>query len=300
MFISYAQNFEDVMLNRLFPDKESGFYIDVGAHHPVIDSVTKAFYERGWHGINIEPVKEYFKLLEKDRERDINLNVAVGETASELEFFELESTGLSTFNQATAYELAEVNNYAVKSYKVPLKTLADICHEQVKCQIDFLKIDVEGWEEQVILGHDWKNFRPVVIVLEATIPNSPVRTQTNIKNILASHNYFHVYFDGLNDYYLAQEREDLKSCFATPPNVFDKFVRHNIIELQRQNNMLQNRLKDESSEVQKLTDHLAEIQEKYQKQTADLVTANQTLSGIANGQLDKLRQAWIRFKKNSN
>ncbi|HHP7231258.1 MAG TPA: FkbM family methyltransferase [Xenococcaceae cyanobacterium] len=311
MFISYAQNFEDIMLNRLFPDQYSGFYLDVGAHHPVIDSVTKSFYDQGWHGINIEPVKEYFELLQQTRTRDINLNIAVGETASELEFFELESTGLSTFDRETAYRLAEAENHQVISYKVPLRKLGDICREQVKCQIDFMKIDVEGWEEQVILGHDWENFRPTVVILEATIPNSPVRTETNIKTILEQHNYTRVYFDGLNDYYLAQEKESLTHCFTTPPNVFDKFIKHSVIDLRhhadnlqqviqqrdievsnlqkqiqesdRQNLIFYNRLKDKEFEIQRLTQTVIQQQQNKQELRDRTATKiNQYQQQIAN------------------
>lgn len=273
MFISYAQNFEDVMLNRLFPERNSGFYIDVGAHHPVIDSVTKAFYDRGWRGINIEPVKEYFDLLQQTRERDINLNIAVGETESELEFFELESTGLSTFDRETAYRLAEAEKFTVNPYKVALRKLGDICREQVKCQIDFLKIDVEGWEEKVILGHDWKNFRPIVIVLEATIPNSPIRTKTNIKTILEHHHYSHVYFDGLNDYYLAKKREDLIHYFATPPNVFDKFIRYSVVNLQNHAEHLQKVIQERETE----RDSLSEI---VKSKETDITNLNEQINSL--------------------
>ena len=336
MFISYAQNFEDVMLNRLFSDKNSGFYIDVGAQHPIIDSVTKAFYDRGWHGINIEPVKEYFDLLQQNRERDINLNIAIGETESELEFFELEGTGLSTLDQETAYRLSEAEHYNVSSYKVALRKLGDICLQQVKCPIDFLKIDVEGWEEQVILGHDWENFRSIVVVLEATIPNSPVRAETNIKTILENHNYAHVYFDGLNDYYLAKEREDLKSCFAIPPNVFDKFIRYSVVDLQNyadnlqknihkketeisnfqeqvrekdhKNHILKNSIKDEQFEIQRLIQILNQLQQE-RSEFRDLTTnqiahlqaqlsqANATITGMRSSKFWKMRQAWFQLKK---
>ena len=296
MFISYAQNFEDVMLNRVFSGQKPGFYIDIGAHHPVLDSVTKAFYERGWRGINIEPVKEYFDLLQQDRERDINLNIAVGETESELEFFELEAAGLSTFDRETAYRIAEADNYTVNSYKVPLRKLADICREKVNCQIDFLKIDVEGWEEKVILGHDWENFRPVVVVLEATIPNSPIRTETNIKTILEQHNYTPVYFDGLNDYYLANEKEYLAHCFSTPPNVFDKFVRYSLVDLQRQNHILHNRLKDEYFEIQRLNQVLTQLQQKYQDLQSQLFQAEQTIAAMKTSKFWKMRQVWFRLK----
>ena len=70
--ISYAQNFEDVMLARAFAGKTEGFYVDVGAMDPVDGSVTKYFYELGWSGINIEPDEEYYKRLVADRKRDCN------------------------------------------------------------------------------------------------------------------------------------------------------------------------------------------------------------------------------------
>ena len=78
--ISYAQNFEDVMLWRALRDIPQGFYVDVGANDPVIDSVTRWFYQQGWHGINIEPVPHWHQRLQADRPLDINLQMAVSTT----------------------------------------------------------------------------------------------------------------------------------------------------------------------------------------------------------------------------
>ncbi|MHC5827470.1 MAG: FkbM family methyltransferase, partial [Nostoc sp.] len=88
-FISYAQNLEDVLLNRVFKHKINGFYIDVGALHPTVDSVTKAFYDRGWSGINIEPIKENCNIFQKERPKDINLNIALSNSEGNLDFFEV-------------------------------------------------------------------------------------------------------------------------------------------------------------------------------------------------------------------
>ncbi|MEN9520867.1 MAG: hypothetical protein RLZZ381_3455, partial [Cyanobacteriota bacterium] len=99
-FISYAQNFEDVLLNRVFKHKTKGFYIDVGALHPTSDSVTKAFYDRGWSGINIEPIKDYYNIFEQERSRDINLNIALSNSSGKLDFFEVVGQlGNSTLNK---------------------------------------------------------------------------------------------------------------------------------------------------------------------------------------------------------
>ena len=356
MFISYAQNFEDVILNRVFADKKKGCYIDVGAQHPIYDSVTKAFYDCGWEGINIEPVKEYYELLTKERERDLNLNLAVGETESELDFFELEGTGLSTFDRATAERLAKEEGYNINRYQVPIVKLANIFEQHLNCQIDFLKIDVEGWEEQVILGNDWSRFRPTVILLEATIPNSPTRAETNITEILKEQNYQQVYFDGLNDYYLANESSELIKHFATPPNIFDKFISYHLSNAQshgknlegiikareeenksakkqleqkeqqliktqqileesdRQKHILNNRLKDEQFEIQRLTKVLTRLQNAEQEtsdrlnreitQLQDQLTeknhqlniANQLVAAMETSKFWKIRSAWFGMK----
>ncbi len=102
-FISYSQNREDVVLHRVFAGLRSGFYIDVGANDPVIASVTKAFSELGWRGINVEPVPSVFERLREDRPLDINLNLGVSNCSKTVAFFECRSlTTLSTFSEAQA------------------------------------------------------------------------------------------------------------------------------------------------------------------------------------------------------
>ena len=95
-FISYAQNFEDVMLRRALRHVENGFYIDVGAWSPDTDSVTRAFYERGWSGINVEPNPEFHAQLQERRARDRNLCLAVGDREGSLTMNFLGNPGLST------------------------------------------------------------------------------------------------------------------------------------------------------------------------------------------------------------
>src|SRR5687767_2416808 len=99
-FISYAQNCEDVMLYRALREVEHGFYVDVGANSPEVDSVTRAFYERGWRGINIEPMTVCHEQLAAARPRDINLPIALGETSGAICFHDIPGTGLSTIDPA--------------------------------------------------------------------------------------------------------------------------------------------------------------------------------------------------------
>ena len=238
-FISYAQNFEDVLLNRIFKYKIKGFYLDVGALHPTSDSVTKAFYDRGWSGINIEPIKDYYNLFEQERPRDINLNIALSNSSGKLDFFEVVGQlGNSTLNKEIAYKIAKQKGLDVEQHTVSVETLAEVCQEYVNRKIDFLKIDVEGLEEEVILGGDWKKFRPTVLVIETTLPNTNIRQVNNIATFLKRKNYQQVFFDGINDYYIAEESSDLSKHFSHPVNVLDFYVDYRIIEQQKQINKL--------------------------------------------------------------
>src|ERR1700733_4926319 len=102
--VYYSQNREDLILQAFFPGEEDGFYVDVGAFDPDLDSVTKLFYLNGWHGINIEPQVEMYKLFEKRRKRDINLNIGVSDKPSELKLRIYKSGGLSTFSDAMQHD----------------------------------------------------------------------------------------------------------------------------------------------------------------------------------------------------
>ena len=222
-FISYAQNFEDVMLWRALKHIEQGFYIDVGANDPTIDSVTKAFYERGWRGINIEPLMSHYKDLQVERPRDINLCCAAGETSGEIEVFECDIRGFATAEQSFADKYVQEGHAGVY-HRVPLRTLSDICQEYVSGEIHFLKIDVEGLEKHVISGADFHKFRPWIVVVEATKPNSTEEEHEQWEGLLFAVSYQFAYADGLNRFYVASERVDLLPAFKYPPNVFDGFA----------------------------------------------------------------------------
>ncbi len=223
-FISYAQNFEDVILHRALKDVKNGFYIDVGANDPVIDSVTKSFYDSGWRGINIEPVKEWFEKLQQERPDDINLQLAAGSHKGESDFYEVIGTGLSTMDKSIAERHARERGYKINKYKVPVTKLSTICEQHPNPDIHFLKIDVEGAEESVLQGLDLRKIRPWICLVESTLPNLPTEDYESWEPILLAADYEFAYFDGLNRYYLANEHKKLKKNLAIPPNVFDNFV----------------------------------------------------------------------------
>lgn len=222
-FISYAQNYEDIMLWRCLKHIKQGFYIDVGACDPIVHSVTQAFYERGWRGINIEPVHMYYERLCAARPLDINLPVAVADVEDNLSFYEIPETGLSTLEAETAQKYRAAG-WTVTEKRLPVLTLDQIFAKHVTGPIHFLKIDVEGSEKKVLDGLNLLRWRPWIIVVEATTPNS---TQSSFEewepSVLATE-YEMTYFDGLNRFYVASEHLSLADGLKTPPNVFDDFI----------------------------------------------------------------------------
>ena len=221
--ISYAQNFEDVMLSRALAGVEHGFYIDVGANDPAVDSVTRAFYERNWNGINIEPVAQYHRMLCRERPHDINLQVAAGAAEGVLQFYEVADTGLSTADSVLAAHYRQQGRQ-VEQQDIPLTTLDAICAAHARMPIHFLKIDVEGGEAQVLQGFDLRRWQPWILVIEATRPLSEIPSQAEWEPMVLEAGYAPVYFDGINRFYLSPAQQGLRPAFAAPPNYFDGFV----------------------------------------------------------------------------
>jgi FkbM family methyltransferase len=253
-FISYSQNCEDVMLHRALRNVKKGFYIDVGANDPVADSVTKALYDMGWHGINIEPIKRHWEDLCRDRPHDINLALAVGKERGTAEIFDAEIRGWATLAPSVREELINQGTTGA-THKIETRTLKDICDEFNAVTIHFLKVDVEGYEKEVFEGADFSKYRPWIIVAEACRPNSQEFSYQEWEPILSKSGYDFAYFDGLNRYYVVREHTEIRAAFSAPPNIFDDFVRNDFHDLMNRRNALQAeletfRIRNESMKVE--------------------------------------------------
>jgi FkbM family methyltransferase len=217
-FVSYAQNSEDVLLHRVFGGQGTGFYIDVGAYHPVDGSVTKAFYDRGWSGINVEPGSVFAELAQA-RTRDVNLQMAVLDRAGEVAFIENQA------DRGTSH--VELNRSEKEPRRmVPCDTLMTIA--EIYCgrrPIDFIKIDVEGAEAAIVCSTNWRALRSRVLLIEATLPWSSALANQEWEPALLEQGYVRVYFDGINCFYVPEEEvPSLQRHFQAPVNALDGFV----------------------------------------------------------------------------
>ena len=196
--ITYSQMGEDLHIQRILNSRygkkitDKGFYLDVGAFHPFKYSNTFKFYELGWRGINIEPNPENFKLIEKYRPEDINLNMGVSEKKQVLKYWKYDRGAFNTFSEAEATELNKRGDLTLeKVLEIETDSLQNILtkHLPDNTPIDFISIDVEGLDFQVVKSFDLETFKPNIICIEENMLIYNHFSESDIYKYLNDHNY---------------------------------------------------------------------------------------------------------------
>ncbi len=318
-FISYAQNFEDIILWRALKHIENGFYIDVGAWSPDLDTVTRAFYEHGWRGINVEPNYEFHAQLQARRTRDINLRIAISDKPGTLVMNFLSNPGLSTLDEAIAQRHARTG-LTIDKQDVVVTNLATLWKQHVPEDQDvhFLKVDVEGLEEAALRGNDWSKYRPWIVVVEATLPMSQQESHDTWEPMLLAADYRFAYADGLNRFYVAHEHAELLPAFKYPPNFFDDFKlnaqhqaefsaqqafseastaimaeRERVKWLENEWNAAKNRVEEQISEVAAVRDRTMQLEVQLTNRSQSLDSTTQVLT------LERERVKWLENEWNA-
>jgi len=169
---AYSQEGEDLVVARLLGLEEherTGFYVDVGAHHPIKYSNTQYFYERGWRGINIDATPGSMGSFRDARPRDINLEVAVAEKAGELTFYQFATPQLNGFDKELAVARGNVPGCQLTgTCQIAALPLAEILAGNLAAgtAIDFMSVDVEGLDLEVVRSNDWIKYRPLLVLVE--------------------------------------------------------------------------------------------------------------------------------------
>ena len=216
--LSYAQRYEDLHLWRCFGAQSGGFYIDVGAGHPVYDNVSFLFYLNGWRGISVEPNPSLAALERAVRPSDVLYEGLAGDAPGEATLYlQREFHGLSTTIPEQAQIAEKELGQSAEPLRRPVTTLGLLCAGHAPTQIDFLKIDVEGAETEVLRGADFARFRPKVIVIEAYKPITMEPAYTEWEPLLSAHGYATAWDDELNRYYVAEEAHALAARLQAGP-----------------------------------------------------------------------------------
>lgn len=221
MQLSYAQNLEDYHLEQVFAGQAAGTYVDVGGGHPVADNVSFWFYLKGWRGLIVEPQEHLAALYAPIRPRDHTVSCLAGRTAGQVDFHVVDQLhGFSTTVRANADGAAKFGA-RFDTVQKAMRPLSDLCAEAGLSSIDFLKIDVEGAEADVLAGMNFQRLRPRVVLVEAIAPGSMAAAWDSWEPLLLGSGYRFAFFDNLNRFYVAEEALDLLPRFPETPAAWD-------------------------------------------------------------------------------
>lgn len=173
---SYSQFQEDLLIDLILGRKKTGLYIDIGANDPFVNNNTQRFYQRGWRGINIEPNKIAYEKIKQNRTEDCNLNIAISENTGELTFYLIgEDSSISTLDYKQALKMEKITKGKITTCTVKTKTLKDVLDDNAENrQIDFMSVDAEGHDLEVLKSNDWNKYRPFLILVESNIKTKDI------------------------------------------------------------------------------------------------------------------------------
>jgi FkbM family methyltransferase len=192
--VSYAQEGEDILLKRIFDSRKKyrGFFVDVGAHHPYRFSNTYLFYQKGWSGINIDAMPDSMKAFKKVRPRDINLEVPISDKKQVLTYYAFSEPALNGFSKEISEHRADLEHLKLLFTKeIETITLEEILDQYLpKGQsIDFLTVDVEGLDFEVIRSINLAKYTPKVILAEVLKDDLSTLDQNPMVGYLEGYGY---------------------------------------------------------------------------------------------------------------
>lgn len=203
---SFSQKGEDLEIDRLLNNKRKGFYIDIGAHSPDLFNNTKRFYERGWKGVNVEPNPVLLNVFNEKRKRDLNLNLGIKNGIGVAKFYEFEADSLSTFSENEKNAKLKLGYKLKREHSIRVISLKSLIQKYCKNKIDFISVDTEGLDLEVLQSNDWKKYRPKLVCVETgefknMLKGVDSSKRNKIHDFMEINDYEEVYTNGLNSIY---------------------------------------------------------------------------------------------------
>ena len=190
--VCFSQEGEDLILEEYFHGVNNGFYIDIGAYHPTRFSNTFKFYLKGWHGINIDARPGSMQSFKKIRPRDINLEIAIGNSRECLKYYMFDEPGLNGFSKEISEERDRGTHFKIlKTIDVYIESLEVVLDNFLpkNTEIHFLSIDVEGFDYEVLLSNNFKKYRPKMILVETSVVSEGLALGSEIDIFLNEQDY---------------------------------------------------------------------------------------------------------------
>lgn len=237
-WVSYAQNGEDVVLRRALGHVASGRFVDVGAYHPIEDSVTRQFVLAGWRGVHVEPVPELAEAFHHEYpDADVVRAVVSDIGQREAVLHRVAGTGLSSLSEATAAS-SDARGFVRDALVVPVLTLAEVAARpdarDEYGQTHFLKVDVEGAEAAVLRSADLVSWRPWVLCVESMTPGRAGQSHEEWEPLLLAAGYRFCLFDGVSRFYVAEEHGALAGALSYPACVLDHYESHHVTRMREE------------------------------------------------------------------
>ena len=203
--VSYSQTGEDLIINFYLPKKD-GFYIDIGCFDPIFLNNTYLFYNNGWNGINIDANPKCIEKFNAVRKRDVNICTLVGNSNKTEKFYIFEPETLSTVSEKQKKLYIKVGYKLKEVIIIPCVSLSSLLKQKLSNNdIDFLSVDVEGNELDVLKSNDWKIYRPKFVIVEVTQHKPVIKNTKPFDKFLKKNSYTKFSETLINAIYISDE-----------------------------------------------------------------------------------------------
>ncbi len=188
----FAQEGEDLILDTFFSGQQKGFYVDIGAYDPILYSNTYLFYKKGWKGINIDARPGSKAQFDAIRTNDINVESGIGISNQPLTYFKFDEPGLNGFSKKISEDRNNNTKYKIiETIDLPINTLSNVLDNAIPPGqvIDFMSIDVEGLDYEVLLSNNWDKYKPLMILIETSVIDDELENSSPIHKFLIEKDY---------------------------------------------------------------------------------------------------------------